>query len=316
MDSTILAPDRVLLLLSLVPYLREHGPTSATDLAETFDVSPAMLRSLVEFLGTAGVPGETMTYQDEDLFDIDWDALESDDVVSLTRTVAVDDAPRFAPAETAALMAGLQALTPVLPVEYVELAMATAQKLASALGQHEHSTTLSITADPEDPRIPSIVQAIAEGNALKFTYQDAAGAKTARLVDPISLQQSTGTWYLRAHCHDRNAERTFRLDQVRSLEVAGPVSMDRVAEVSASENDFDLFAWVSDDVLPQLQGFAPEPVRDDQHGRLLVRIRAWHTQTAIQLVQRAPGSITIDRPESARAAVQMWAERALSGYDA
>ncbi|MFC7765349.1 hypothetical protein [Leucobacter soli] len=46
-----------MLLLSLIPYLMEHGDTPLAELARTFDIDAEALRALIEFLGTAGVPG-------------------------------------------------------------------------------------------------------------------------------------------------------------------------------------------------------------------------------------------------------------------
>lgn len=319
MRKSVLAPDRVLLLLSLVPYLREHGPTTVTELAEAFDVSPTLLRTLVRFLGTAGVPGETLTYQDEDLFDIDWDALECDDLVSLTRTVAVDDAPRFAPAETAALIAGLQALTSVLPADYAELARSTAVKLGSALGVSEKQASLTVTADAEDPRVAILIAAVDQGSVLGFDYRDAAGDHSSRTVDPISLSQESGTWYLRGYCHDRQAERTFRLDHMSGIVASETPAMHRSESVTGepplTENTLSVIARLPASALPLILGFSPEILDEDPSGLVRVKIEAWHERAAIQLVQRAPGSIVIEAPESARQAVRAWVARALASYD-
>lgn len=325
MHSSVLSADRVLLLLSLVPYLTEHGPTTVTELAEVFDTSPGLLRKLVKILGTAGVPGETLTYQDEDLFDIDWDAFYEDDIVSLTKVVVVDDAPRFAPAETAALIAGLHALTGVLPDESAELARATAEKLGSALGDAEWAAALTVTADPEDPRLQLVVAAIEEGHGLTFDYRDAAGNHTTRTVDPIEVVQDGGSWYLRAHCHDRGAERTFRLDhmtQPRTVNVAAqappcdPEPIDSAGPAELTTRTFTLKASLPAKLLPQVQGFDPEIIADLSADRVLVAIDAWHERTAIQLVQIAPGQIVVESPTAARAAVRDWTARALSAYDA
>ncbi|QIM16464.1 WYL domain-containing protein [Leucobacter insecticola] len=319
MHKAILAPDRVLLLLSLVPYLREHGPTPVAELADAFDVSPKLLRTLVRFLGTAGVPGETLSYQHEDLFDIDWDALEYEDLVSLTRTVAVDDAPRFAPAETAALIAGLQALTAVLPADYAELARETAAKLGAALGDAEKHASFTVTADAEDPRVPILIAAVDEHTQLSFGYRDAAGVQSSRTVDPISLTQESGTWYLRGFCHDRQAERTFRLDHMSEITSLGTPAVHRRVEVQSpavTEAAVHLTASLPANLLPLIRGFDPEILDEDSSGRLRVRIAAWHERAAIQLVQRAPGSILIEAPEAARQAVRDWAARALASYDA
>lgn len=312
----MLAPDRVLLLLSLVPYLREHGPTTVTELADAFDVAPDLLRSLVRFLGTAGVPGETLSYQHEDLFDIDWDALERDDMVTLTRTVAVDDAPRFAPTETAALVAGLHALTAVLPERDAELARTTAAKLGSALGVPAEAAALSITADQADPRLPVLVSAIEDGRVVAFEYRDATGTHTSRTADPMSLDQDGGAWYLRAHCHDRDAARTFRLDHMRELRVLEAEAERHSPEPESFVRTFRLIASLPSALLPRIEGFAPEILEEYDTTHVRVQIEAWHDQTAIQLVQLAPGEIVIETPGHARRAVHEWAARGLAGYDA
>ena len=312
----MLAPDRVLLLLSLVPYLREHGPTTVTELADAFDVAPDLLRTLVRFLGTAGVPGETLSYQHEDLFDIDWDALERDDMVSLTRTVAVDDAPRFAPTETAALVAGLHTLTAVLPERDAELARATAAKLGSALGVPTEAATLSITADQADPRLPVLVSAIEDGRVVAFEYRDATGTHTSRTVDPMSLDQDGGAWYLRAHCHDRDAARTFRLDHMRELQVLEHEAGRHSPEPESLVRTFRLIASLPSALLARIEGFGPEILDENETAQVRVQIEAWHEQTAIQLVQLAPGEIVIEAPDHARRAVHDWAARGLAGYDA
>jgi proteasome accessory factor C len=325
MHKAVLSADRVLLLLSLVPYLKEHGPTTVTELAEAFDVAPSLLRRLVTFLGTAGVPGETLTYQDEDLFDIDWDALYDEDLVSLTNVVVVDDAPRFAPAETAALIAGLHALTGVLPGETAELARETAEKLGAALGQTGRSAPLSVTADPADLRLSTVISAIEEVRELAFDYRDAAGQHSTRTVDPIAVTQEGNAWYLRAHCHDREAERTFRLDhmtQLRAGAVAShrlPVDSSRAAtsdRVPHQGETFTLTAELPLALLPQIQGFQPEVVESLPDDRVLVTVEAWHDRAAIQLVQLAPGQIIVRSPSVARTAVRDWAARALAAYDA
>lgn len=312
MHRSVIAPDRVLLLLALVPYLREHGPTPVQRLAEVFEVPAELLRGLVRFLGTAGVPGETLSYQHEDLFDIDWDALEQHDVVSLTQTVAVDEAPRFAQTETAALIAGLHALTPLLPAADAQLARRTAAKLSGALGGAEHRP-ISVTADPQDPRLPGIVAAIGAGRVLSFEYRDASGAATSRRVEPIALTQESGAWYLRGFCLQREAERTFRVDQMRDLrELAEPV-VPRDAPVQRRAPMTEIVATVSERALARISAFSPEPIATEGD-RLRVRVEAWHPGTAVRLVQRAPGDVVIEHPAEAREAVREWAGRALCAY--
>lgn len=317
MAKTLLAQDRVTLLLALVPYLRDHGPTPVAELADAFSVSPGTLRRLVRFLGTAGVPGETLSYQHEDLFDIDWNALERDDVVSLTHIVAVDGTPRFAPAETAALIAGLQALTAVLPPADAELAGSLAAKLGEAFGAPDAASTITVTAQPEGPELPAIVAAIDAGRALAFQYRDVSGNVTERTVDPIGLRQEGGSWYLRAHCRDRGAERTFRADQISGVRDAGEAErLGEAAAPAAAEPVFDIVATIPRLRLGSIEGFAPQILGEDADGRVRVRVEAWHGGSAIRLVQESGGTAIVESPDAARAAVRAWAQRALAAYDA
>ena len=320
MHKTVIAPDRVLLLLSLVAYLREQdAPVAVSHLADRFGVPEKLIRSLVSFLGTAGVPGETMSYQHEDLFDIDWDLLETADEVWLSRTVAVDEAPRFAPTETAALLAGLNALIPVLQEEDAEVARGAAAKLADALGG-DATPAVSAAAERQDPRIPALMSALERGAAVGFSYRDAAGRASSRRARPIAVNQGEGAWYLRAFCLDRRAERTFRVEHMSELheldsEESGEGPRDtKLAPSSGAEPMPALIATIPADALDRLRAFSPEPIGEAADGRLRVRVEAWHPAAAVQLVQAAPALVEIEEPAAARKAVREWAERGLAAY--
>lgn len=343
---------RLVMLLSLVGFLRERDGVPVAEVAERFNVSPDEVRELVTFLGTAGVPGETLSYQHEDLFDIDWYALEAHDEVRLTQVIAVDDAPRFAPAETAALIAGLHALTPLLPVADAAKALSLSAKLARALGGP--AAALSLEQGPADPRVTAIFEALREGRGLRFGYRDASGNQTMREVNPISLQQDGDAWYLLAFCLTRRAERSFRVAQITALRTsdthqqgaepvgglaqgsarssavssavssagdAGDIAGDGVflaapPAPAAQASSYELIATVPAESLWALDGFAPRVVSECVPGILRVAIEGWHDALALQLMRIAPGRIVIESPARARAAVSQWANLALAAYDA
>lgn len=317
MAKQLLATDRVTLLLALIPYLDEHGPTPVEDLARAFAVDPALLRRLVRFLGTAGVPGETMSYQHEDLFDIDWDALEERDVVSLTRIVAVDGTPRFAPIETAALIAGLQALTAVLPDDEAELARATADKLGAALNEPGADPAVSVAVEPADPALPTLIRAIERDAAVSFEYLSIQGRQTSRTVDPIALSEENGTWYLRGYCRDRAEQRTFRADRMSRIRESGERRSVPPEDAQSKERAvFELTLSLPQERLGLISGFEPEILEECADGRVMVRVEAWHEGSAVRILQESRGAAVIEGPESARTAAREWAQRALSAYDA
>ncbi len=51
---------------------------------------------------------------------------------------------------------------------------------------------------------------------LRLEYADAAGAVTAREVEPLAFLGGPEHWYLAAWCRLRRAPRGFRLDRVRA----------------------------------------------------------------------------------------------------
>lgn len=315
MAKPVLAADRVLLLLSLVPYLREHGPTPVAELARTFEVPPSLLRRLVTFLATAGIPGETLAYQHDDLFDIDWDAFEEHDIVALTHTVAIEEAPRFTGTETAALLAGLNALRPMLAPDDRVLAERLAARLGDAM-QAARAVALSVADAEPDERLALLVAAIEERRSLRLRYRDAEGRESQRTVDPLELVERAGVWYLRGFSRERAAERTFTVSQMSELVLLDEYEpRERPAgSEDRQEAVTEIIATAPARLLPVLRGFDPEILAELPGDRVRISIEAWHPKAAVRLVQHGPGEIEIISPPSARAAVGEWAETALRAY--
>ena len=317
---TLQTPDRVVLLLALVPYLLEHGDTPVVELAAAFNVAPKVLRELFAFLGTAGIPGETNTYQDEDLFDIDWDALFEHDIARLTRVVAVDDAPRFSVSEYATLLAGLHSVTPMLPLDYQDAARAAGEKLARAVGSEIVAPSISVAPTTADARLAVLTEAIETGRSVSFDYRALSGAESHRTVQPLLLAQGEGGWYLRAFCLEREAERTFLVDGIRNPQLGAPFSaMSPPTAVEAvlapGEHELPAVVRCSDAVLSALAAFTPHAVTPADAGEVRCRIDLSHAGSAIRIIQHAPGAVIVEHPAAARAAIAEWASRALAGYD-
>lgn len=331
MREKITSPDRVVILLSLVPYLLKHGETTLRDLSSAFGVSESVMRELVEFLGTAGAPGETHTYQDEDLFDIDWAALEEDGIVRLIRAVVIDDVPRFSELERAALIAGLQAVTPLLPESLQETARSAGSKLARfevAAGDSRATSVFSASDVVTDRRLADLVSFIKASAILAFTYRDLRGVQSSRKVHPKSLIQSGTGWYLRAYCFDREAERTFAIDRISDLVTVGETAVGdahhegantRLTDApSIAPEEANIWAQVRlrENALHRVRSFSPTISGTPSDGWVRAKVKLSHPGAAVKLVQAAPGEIIVESPVSARHAVAAWAERALAQYDA
>jgi DNA polymerase-3 subunit epsilon len=62
-------------------------------------------------------------------------------------------------------------------------------------------------------------EAIDSGKDLLITYQDGDGERTQRWITPIQVLGLSDYIYLRAYCHLRRDERTFRLDRILEVRV-------------------------------------------------------------------------------------------------
>jgi DNA polymerase-3 subunit epsilon len=62
-------------------------------------------------------------------------------------------------------------------------------------------------------------EAIQSGKRLRISYVDGKGHRSKRWVTPYQVIGLADYLYLRAHCHLRNAERSFRLDRIVEIGV-------------------------------------------------------------------------------------------------
>ncbi|MFN2165422.1 MAG: exonuclease domain-containing protein [Anaerolineae bacterium] len=67
------------------------------------------------------------------------------------------------------------------------------------------------------PLPPAITEALDSQGRVQMRYVDARGQETLRTVRPLRVHEERGQLYLVAHCYQRDALRTFRLDRVVEL---------------------------------------------------------------------------------------------------
>ncbi|MET0590781.1 MAG: WYL domain-containing protein [Naasia sp.] len=315
------AQDKLAFLLSLVPYLIDRGNVDVSEAAAHFGVPPEEMRSAVRLIAVSGVPGESASYGPDDLFDIDWDALEVDDRIELTHAVAIDDSPRFSAREAAALLAGLQYLS-ALPENHDRAAIASlSRKLAS--GASAAPSPVAVASRGVGGALAPVRRAVTEGLQIEFDYRDARGTVEHRIVDPLRIDSEDQSWYLRAWDHSREAVRTFRVDRMSGTAVTGRPVARASREVALPDRLFDgtpddqtVRLSVSTSAIPLLGDFLPEGSRAARSGDGVARIsvRVGHFHALKRLVAGLPGLATVETPAEAREAVAEWAEQGLAQY--
>lgn len=309
------ASDKLVFLLSLVPYLLEMKVVTVAETAEHFDRTQHSVREAVQLIAVSGLPGENAFYQANDLFDIDWDAFENDDTIVISHHVAIDDTPRLSAREAAALVTGLQYLT-ALPEnrERPALAALTA-KLAAGAGTVP--APLAVAESEVDDALALVREAISTNRRLEFDYRTAQGERMRRAVDPLRVVSLGLDWYLQAFDHAREDLRNFRLDRMSEVVVSSAPVLDH-SDIDVpdrlfqpSPTDHAVVVDVVPAAIPWIADYLADSNRRDVDGRVRVTLRLAHFHGLKRLVAGLPGLVTVVAPDEARELVYAWAAEAL-----
>jgi proteasome accessory factor C len=313
----LVATDRAALLLQLVPYLLSKGEVSVAEAADEFEVTPQQMREMVQKLTVIGLPGERGYWQmSNDLFDIDWDLLDEQDLIAITHTVGLERAPRLTAREAAALLAGLQLARAIPGVGDSAVYAALLAKLAH--GASSTPADVIVAPGPVDAVRDTVAAALRQRVAVAFTYKAPDAGATERTVDPVKVHIADGQWYLQGWCHMRQAMRTFHLDRVSDLRRTDIPSehSDDAAPGWFEPGEGDIVARVRfpTSVGPLLGEYLDRATVVADGDLSVATIRVADEATLRRLATRRGGAVEILAPEGARRAAAEWARAGLAQY--
>ena len=316
-SKPLLAADRVRLYLTLVPYVLEHGQVSLEEAATEFGVTSQEMRGMVEKLTVIGLPGEDGYWQQpQEMFDINWDLLDLEDVIEITNDVALRRVPRFTAREAAALLAGLQMVAAVPAVSDSGLVAGLISKLSR--GAADATADVVVAPSAVDEVREAVARGLHEGVAIAFTYQAPDAAPTTRTVDPMQILITNGQWYLQGWCHLRKAMRTFHLDRVSAptlTEIPITHSGDQVPEAFVGlDEEREVTVRVAERLAPLLSGFVPTGATEAVDGAVTTRLHLADPRGIKRLAARFGGAMEVLEPGVARAATREWAAAGLALY--
>ncbi|GAA3020995.1 helix-turn-helix transcriptional regulator [Microbacterium dextranolyticum] len=312
----LLATDRAALILQLVPYLIGKGEVSLVDAAEDFEVTPEQMRAMVEKLTVIGLPGEGGFWQmANDLFDIDWDLLDQQDLIVITNAVGLERTPRLTAREAAALLAGLQLAASLPGVGDSGVVQGLLAKLAR--GTSGAPADVIVAPERVDDVRAAVAEALRRGVAVSFGYQAPDAPATTRTVDPVKVHIAGGQWYLQGWCHLREAVRTFHLDRVSDVRVTDiPTThgADAVPDLfEPGDGDVEVQVRYRHTISPLLADFVVDE-RDAHDGLRIASIRLGDARSLKRLAARLGGELEILGPTDAREATAAWAQAGLEQY--
>ncbi len=316
-DKPLLATDRVRAYLTLVPYLLERGQVSLAEAADEFDVSMSDMRVMGEKLTVIGLPGDSGYWQQpHEMFDINWDLLDQEDIIEITNDVGLRRVPRFTAREAAALLAGLQMVAAVPAVSDSGLVAGLLAKLAQAAADAPADVVIAPSA--VDEVRDAVSAALRRGVAVSFRYQAPDAAPTTRTVDPVQVLITNGQWYLQGWCHLREAMRTFHLDRVSEPELTEiPITHADAAVPDAfgtANADTEVTVRLPRRLVPLLGDYIRSDNTRERGDDVMVSIRMSDPRGIKRLAGRFGGKLEVSDPEIARSATREWAAAGLALY--
>jgi proteasome accessory factor C len=199
-------------LLDLVPFISTHQGIALTELAEEFNLSESELLSDLNTLWMCGLPG----YTPLELIDLEFES----GYVSIRNAEVLQRVRLLTKQELVIILLGLDILRSSLDIKREDL-----QDAISGLTRRIKEIVGNVaTASPivDSVHRAIISQAITSRMDLTIKYHSAIrDTVTERVITPLELSVDRGFEVLNAYCHSAEGFRTFRLDNMRSVDLAG-----------------------------------------------------------------------------------------------
>src|SRR5205809_131338 len=214
-------PERFAVLQALLAYLlaacgeANDAVIPAHEIVERFHIPAEELEEHLQLLNLVNFGGGCYTV---------YAALEGDHV-HVDKELYGDTfrlTPRLTPLEARAIGLALEFVGPMIAADAHTPLDRVRKKLEETFGQFELAQTPNPQiVEAEADLVATLTEGIRERRLVEIEYQK-EGEQTwsKRLVEPYSLERSLPNWYVHTWDRTRDAEKSFRLDRMRSATLA------------------------------------------------------------------------------------------------
>ncbi len=201
--------SRLARILALIPYVLSKDGVEVGEILDRFGYDEAQLTKDLNTVFVCGLPG----YGPGDLMEayIDGDEVVIDAADYFAR------APRLTSTEALGLLAAGMAIVGSGQAS-TELESAVKKLTRAIIPEAESSISIDVSGESETLQL--LKQAAAHNSVIRITYRSLSREnETTREVEPWAVFATLGNWYVQGHCRLVDAERVFRVDRIRDIEV-------------------------------------------------------------------------------------------------
>ncbi len=209
--------DRLVRLLSMVPYLVANPGVEEAEVLAEFDITASQWQKDRDTLNVTGLPG----YFHGDLMDVTTEAGQ----VFIRDAETLASPLRLTQEEACSVLVGLKALTAIPGSQQAQSLRLAIDAVAAVAGPDAwlaNAVGLELVSETEMGTIAALQQAIYASRACAITYLVRNRDEVSqRIVEPRRLYSLDSAWYVRAWCRKANGLRSFRLEHIKELSDAG-----------------------------------------------------------------------------------------------
>ena len=201
--------SRLARILALIPYVLSKDGVEVREILERFGYDEAQLTKDLNTVFVCGLPG----YGPGELMEayIDGDEVVIDAADYFAR------APKLTSTEALSLLAAGMAIVGAGQAS-PELESAVDKLVKAVMPDAGSAISVDVSGEPET--LERLRGAAADRNVVQITYRSLSReAETIRDIEPWAVFTTLGNWYVQGHCRLVDAERVFRVDRIRRLQI-------------------------------------------------------------------------------------------------
>jgi len=295
--------ERAARLLDLVPFISTHQGISIRELAQEFDLSDSELLSDLNTLWMCGLPG----YTPLELIDLDFES----GYVSIRNAEILQRVRLLTKQELVIILLGLDILHESLTLTRPDLVTAI-EKLIEKIKRIVGDVA---SADPivDSGQRAVISAAIASRRDLEISYHSTIrDVITSRRVTPLDIAVDFGFEVLNAYCHTASAFRTFRLDNMKSVELIAATS---VIPRDRDDLEFNWHLQITSRLRTSLERFREVPGDLPADKEITVDVKSFSQDWLLRSALSTLGSVEVKTPKEARTSIAKACREALELYE-
>jgi len=294
--------ERAARLLDLVPFISTHQGISIRELAQEFDLSDNELLSDLNTLWMCGLPG----YTPLELIDLEFES----GYVSIRNAEILQRVRLLTKQELVIILLGLDILHESLISTRADLVSAIDNLIAKIKQIVGDVASAAPIVDSGQRAV--IAQAIQSRRDLEISYHSTIRDVVAtRRVTPLDIAVDFGFEVLNAYCHSATGFRTFRLDNMKSVELiaaTSPIPKER------NEIEFNWRLQITSRLRTSLERFRQSPGDLPTDKEIDVDVKSFSQDWLLRCALSTLGSVEVKTPQQARTSIAKACQEALELY--